>query len=223
MVANGLRSRVKLRVDGGFKTGRDVILASMLGADEFGFGSALLVALGCIMARQCHKNTCPVGIASQDPKFRAKFAGTAEEAITFLEFVANDVRRRLARLGVRSLAEVYGRSDLLRRKVLEDYAHVDLSEILRLPEGRTTRDDRIADEMHLDEVVQLENQPGKVFAIAPSDRTVGARLSYGLVQKRLNGSEAEPLSVHYRGTAGQSFGAFITHGMSCLLYTSRCV
>lgn len=110
LVAKGLRSRVKLRADGGFKTGRDVVIVAMLGADEYGFGSALLVALGCIYARQCHKNTCPVGIASQDPALRAKFKGTAEEAIAFLGFVARDVRRRLAALGARSLDEVHGRN-----------------------------------------------------------------------------------------------------------------
>ncbi|MBD5607109.1 MAG: glutamate synthase subunit alpha, partial [Candidatus Eremiobacteraeota bacterium] len=103
LLANGLRSRVRLRVDGGFKSGRDVIVATLPGADEYGFGSALLVALGCIYARQCHKNTCPVGIATQDPVLRAKFAGTDDEAIAYLEFVANDVRRRLAALGARSL------------------------------------------------------------------------------------------------------------------------
>ena len=101
LVANGLRSRVKLRVDGGFKTGRDVVLATMLGADMCGFGTTLLVALGCIYARQCHKNTCPVGIATQDVALRAKYKGTAEEAETFFRFIATDVRRRLAALGAR--------------------------------------------------------------------------------------------------------------------------
>ena len=114
LLANGLRSRVRLRVDGGFKTGRDVVIATMLGADDCGFGTTLLVALGCIYARQCHKNTCPVGIATQDAELRKKFKGTPEEAETFFHFIAADVRRRLAALGASSLDDIRGLSDLLR-------------------------------------------------------------------------------------------------------------
>ena len=150
LVANGLRGRVAIRVDGGFKTGRDVVLAAMLGADAFGFGSALLVALGCIYARQCHQNTCPVGIATQDAALRGKFPGTAEDAATFLRFVARDVRRRLAALGARSLDEIQGRSDLVRPRY--DRAQgIDLDEVLRLPETRAPFDFAPIDNAHLDD------------------------------------------------------------------------
>ncbi len=223
LLANGLRPRVKLRVDGGFKSGRDVIVATLLGADEYGFGSALLVALGCIYARQCHKNTCPVGIASQDPELRKKFAGTPEEAVAFLEFVAQDVRRRLAALGVRSLAEIRGRSDLLRRKATGDARlhDVDLSEILRLPERPEAPRKPAMEPTHLDDLVPRPwNGSRKAwqvvpeFAIAPADRAVGARLAHEFAVRRANGEETGSLSVRYHGTAGQSFGAFLTHGIT---------
>ncbi len=150
LVSNGLRGRVALRVDGGFKTGRDVVLATMLGADMFGFGSALLVALGCIYARQCHENTCPVGIATQDAALRGKFPGSPEDAAVFLRFVARDVRRRLAALGAPSLAALHARSDLLRPR--GDRADgVDLSAVLRLPETRTPLDAARRDDAHLDD------------------------------------------------------------------------
>jgi glutamate synthase domain-containing protein 2/glutamate synthase domain-containing protein 3 len=219
LLANGLRSRVKLRVDGGFKSGRDVVLATLLGADEYGFGSALLVALGCIYARQCHKNTCPVGIATQDPELRKKFAGTEEEAIAFLEFVANDVRRRLAKLGVRSLEEIRGRSDLLRRRELDDLrlSEVDLSEILRLPERQQEPKRTILEPTHLDDLVPRPWMgPRKPWhttpelAITPSDRAVGARLAHDFARRRAQGGETSPLAVRYHGSAGQSFGAFLT-------------
>ncbi len=222
LLANGLRSRVKLRVDGGFKSGRDVILATLLGADEYGFGSALLVALGCIYARQCHKNTCPVGIATQDPKLRAKFAGTDDEAIAFLEFVANDVRRRLAALGARSLGEIRGRSDLLRRRQLDDERlhDIDLSAVLRLPERPQTERRRIAEPTHLDDLVPRPwvgvRKPWHALpelAISPADRAVGTRLAYEFAARRAAGAEPGGLYVRYHGSAGQSFGAFLTHGL----------
>jgi glutamate synthase (ferredoxin) len=212
LVATGLRSRVRLRVDGGFKTGRDVVLAAMLGADNMGFGTALLVALGCIYARQCHKNTCPVGIATQDPELRKKFKGTPEEAIAYLEFVAQDVRRRLAALGARSIDEVHGRSDLLRRRsgLAEEFQHVDLSVILRLPERSTIDDVRPGPESHLDDY----GTSRKVLPITPSDRAVGARLAHNVVEQRNNGEKVRPTTLRYVGTAGQSFGAFLTDGLT---------
>ncbi len=222
LLANGLRSRVKLRVDGGFKSGRDVILATLLGADEYGFGSALLVALGCIYARQCHKNTCPVGIATQDPKLRAKFAGTVDEAVAFLEFVARDVRRRLAALGARSLDELRGRSDLLRKRSFEDARlhEIDLSEILRLPEAAQATRARPPEPMHLDDLVPRPwigiRQPWHAspeLPISPADRAVGTRLAYEFAARRANGVDPGALNVRYHGTAGQSFGAFLTDGI----------
>ncbi len=223
LLANGLRSRVKLRVDGGFKSGRDVILATLLGADEYGFGSALLVALGCIYARQCHKNTCPVGIATQDPQLRKKFAGTEDEAIAFLEFVANDVRRRLAELGARSLAELRGRSDLLRRRLLDDARlhDVDLSEILRLPERPEEPRKGVLEPTHLDDLVARPWTTSRKawhaipeLAITPRDRAVGSRLAHEFAERRAQGHVTGTLEVRYHGSAGQSFGAFLTDGLT---------
>jgi glutamate synthase domain-containing protein 2/glutamate synthase domain-containing protein 1/glutamate synthase domain-containing protein 3 len=223
LLANGLRSRVRLRVDGGFKSGRDVIIATLLGADEYGFGSALLVALGCIYARQCHKNTCPVGIATQDPKLRAKFAGTEEEAMAFLEFIAKDVRRRLAALGARSLDELRGRSDLLRRRPADGVydREVDLSEILRLPEQPQTPRPPAVEPTHLDDLVQRPwmstRKPWHTtpeLRISPADRAVGARLAHEFAERRAQGQPTGELLVRYHGTAGQSFGAFLTSGIT---------
>jgi glutamate synthase domain-containing protein 3 len=199
-----LRGRVAIRVDGGFKTGRDVVLASMLGADAFAFGSALLVALGCIYARQCHQNTCPVGIATQDAALRGKFPGSADDAETFLRFVARDVRRRLAALGARSLAEIRGRSDLVRPRY-ERAQGIDLDEILRLPETRAPFDFARIDDAHLDD----EAIPGGTQRITPADRAVGARLAYDAVVRKARGEYVGPAVYRYRGSAGQSFGAFI--------------
>ncbi|MFZ1125244.1 MAG: glutamate synthase large subunit [Candidatus Baltobacteraceae bacterium] len=219
LLANGLRSRVKLRVDGGFKTGRDVIMATLLGADECGFGTALLIALGCIFARQCHKNTCPVGIATQDPELRKKFKGTEEEAIAYLEFVANDVRRRLAALGARSLDELHGRSDLLRRRVTNDprLQDVDLAEVLRLPERPQTPRRAVLEPTHLDNLVARPwTRPHAVaeLAVSPTDRAVGARIAHEFAVRRAEGEEPGTLLVRYHGTAGQSFGAFLTTGIT---------
>jgi glutamate synthase domain-containing protein 2/glutamate synthase domain-containing protein 1/glutamate synthase domain-containing protein 3 len=223
LLANGLRSRVKLRVDGGFKTGRDVVMATLLGADEYGFGTALLVALGCIYARQCHKNTCPVGIASQDPALRKKFAGTEGQAIAFLEFVANDVRRRLAALGARSLDELRGRSDLLRRRVIDDprLQAIDLSEILRLPERPQTPRRPALEPTHLDDLVPRPwtraHKPWHTvpeLPISPTDRAVAARIAHEFAVRRSDDEETGSLLVRYHGTAGQSFGAFLTGGIT---------
>ena len=211
LVANGLRSRVKLRVDGGFKTGRDVVLATMLGADMCGFGTMLLVALGCIYARQCHLNTCPVGIATQDMALRAKYKGTAEEAETFFHFIAADVRRRLAALGASSLDEIRGRSDLLRARTdlgESDY-EIDLDEILRLPERSPFSDVRNAEEPHVDDMCG----PDEIVRLRPADRAVGARIAHGMVTARNNGETAAAQTRRYTGSAGQSFGAFITDGL----------
>jgi glutamate synthase domain-containing protein 2/glutamate synthase domain-containing protein 1/glutamate synthase domain-containing protein 3 len=204
LVANGLRGRVKLRVDGGFKTGRDVILGAMLGADMFGFGTALLVALGCIYAHQCHLNTCPVGVATQDAALRGKFPGSPEDAETFLRFVARDVRRRLAALGARSLEEIRGRSDLVKPRY-ERSQGIDLDEILRLPETRAPYDSARIDNAHLDD----EAIPGGTQRITPADRAVGARLAYDAVVRRQRGEYVGPAVYRYRGSAGQSFGAFL--------------
>ena len=124
LTLNGLRHRVKLRTDGGLKTGRDIVIAAMLGAEEFGIGTLSLVAMGCIMVRQCHSNTCPVGVCTQDEQLRAKFTGTPEKVINLMTFIAEEVREILAELGFRTLDEVIGRTDLLRQ-VSRGAEHLD--------------------------------------------------------------------------------------------------
>ncbi|HTD33131.1 MAG TPA: glutamate synthase-related protein, partial [Candidatus Elarobacter sp.] len=212
LVTNGLRGRVKLRVDGGFKTGRDVILAAMLGADMFGFGTALLIALGCIYAHQCHLNTCPVGIATQDAVLRGKFPGSAEDAATFLRFVARDVRRRLAALGARSLDEIHGRGDLVKPRY-DRAGGVDLDELLRLPDTRAPKDFAPLDAAHLDD----EAVAGGTQRITPADRAVAARIAYDLTLRRMRGEHVTPAIYRYEGSAGQSFGAFLAHGLTLVL------
>ncbi|MDB5072116.1 MAG: hypothetical protein JWM87_3227, partial [Candidatus Eremiobacteraeota bacterium] len=209
LVANGLRKRVDLRVDGGFKTGRDVVVASMLGADMFGFGTALLIALGCIYAHQCHLNTCPVGIATQDAVLRGKVPGTADDAATFLRFVARDVRRRLAALGARSLDEIHGRSDLVRPRY-DRSGGVDLDELLRLPEIRSPGDSAPIDVAHLDDGAIA----GGEQRITPSDRAVATRIAYDTVVRKTRGEYVGPATYRYTGSAGQSFGAFLAASMT---------
>ncbi len=227
LVANGLRGRVRVRTDGGFKTGRDVLVAALLGADEMSFGTALLLAEGCLMVRSCHVDTCPVGIATQRPELREKFAGTPEQVMAYLVFVAEDVRRRLAALGLRSLGEAVGRVDLLRQAETGDGRadSLDLAPLIaRAGDGPTgfVGDAHIepdgwelGDRLAREAAPALEG-PGLVeldYAIANTDRTVGARLG-GEIGRRF-GSAPPPGLVHARfsGVAGQSFAAFLTDGV----------
>jgi glutamate synthase domain-containing protein 2/glutamate synthase domain-containing protein 1/glutamate synthase domain-containing protein 3 len=227
LAANGLRGRVRVRVDGGFKVGRDVVLAALLGADEFGFGTAALVALGCVMARQCHSNTCPVGIATQREDLRSKFPGTPERVEAYFRALAEDVRRHLAQMGVRSLDEIIGRVDLLR--VREDVRlhraeRLDLTEILRPAEGE--RCGRFADPLPVEgklnrllveqyrQTVEHGVPAEGHHPITNRDRTVGATLA-GEIAARW-GDEGLPegtLRLTFEGAAGQSFGAFCVPGM----------
>jgi glutamate synthase domain-containing protein 2/glutamate synthase domain-containing protein 1/glutamate synthase domain-containing protein 3 len=260
--ANGLRERVRVRVDGGLKMGRDVIVAALLGADEFGFGTAALVALGCVMARQCHLNTCPVGVASQREDLRARFPGRPEHVERFFLFIAEEVREILAQLGARSLDEIIGRTDLLipkavgaeeslsadsRRDVLIPHreARLFLEELLRdepslavrhsstgapsshRETSRATIAARSRPVLTLDERLLPEVKPaleGKrsvrlLLPIRNTDRTVGARIAGEIVRRYgdagLPGTEIE---LRFRGTAGQSFGAFCMSGMRLILF-----
>jgi glutamate synthase (NADPH/NADH) large chain/glutamate synthase (ferredoxin) len=231
LVRGGLRGRVRLQVDGGLKTGRDVVIAAMLGAEEFGFGTAALVAAGCVMARQCHLNTCPAGIATQREELRARFTGRPEDIIRFFTAVAEEVREVLALVGVRRLEDVVGRADLLEaRPAAGKAATVDLAGVLRAAEGQG-RWSGVPNEPpltggSLDEVVlqRLRFGAGEVMplrmqlAVTNADRAVGARLA-GELARRFRGRRqpAGRIAVRYRGSAGQSFAAFCVDGLRLVL------
>jgi len=240
LVANGLRERVTLRVDGGLKTGRDVVVAALLGADAFGFGTAALVAAGCAMIRQCHLNTCPVGIATQRADLRAKYAGEPEHVVRFMTYVAQQVRMLLAELGARTLDDLVGRVDLLRARdaVTPKAVRLDLRELLQRtrPEAAGARparraahlegrNDRPGDEP-LDEQLLRDAAPAldlgravaRSYAVSNRDRSLGARLS-GEIARRFGdaGLPAGAVWLRFRGSAGQSFGAFAVAGMRLTL------
>lgn len=231
LVLNGLRSRVALQVDGGLKTGRDVIIGALLGADEFGFSTAPLISAGCIMMRKCHLNTCPVGVATQDPVLRKRFKGEPEHVINYFFFVANDVREMLAAMGYRSLNEIVGKSELLDRNGAIDHwkaKGLDFSKIFHkvaAPESETHWTmrqkhpiDTVLDRQLIAEAMPaLEaRQPVMIEAqIKNVDRTAGAMLS-GEVAKRFGhkGLRDDTITVKLKGTAGQSFGAFLARGVT---------
>ncbi len=233
LALNNLRSRVRLRVDGGLKTGRDVVIAAMLGAEEFGFGSAALVALGCVMARQCHLNTCPVGIASQSAHLREKFAGKPEMVIDFFLSVAEEVRALLARLGFHSLDEITGRSDLLTEKTehrIPRDVRLDLAPVLA-PMDETKPRRFIAPaardrESSLNDIILKDAHRALTHAkrialsykIKNTDRTVGARIAGEVARRFGNEGLAEgTIDLTFQGSAGQSFGAFNIRGIRLTL------
>ncbi len=234
LVLNGLRSRVALQVDGGLKTGRDVVIGALLGADEFGFATAPLIAAGCIMMRKCHLNTCPVGVATQDPVLRKRFKGAPEHVINYFFFVAEEVREILASLGVRKLDEIIGLSELLEKD--EAIAHwksrgLDFSRIfhkVEAPKAATYWTERqhhpIDDilDLRLIEKAKVALQSKKSVTIETAirnvDRSVGAMLS-GAVAKAYGhkGLKDDTINVKLTGTAGQSFGAFLARGVTLSL------
>ena len=235
LVLNGLRERVVLRTDGGFRTARDVIIGALLGAEEYGFGTAAVVAVGCVMARQCHLNTCPVGVATQNPELREKFSGTPEMVVNFLTLVAQDVRRMLAGLGFRRMEEIIGRVDLLEQKPVEDPSKalkLDLTPILTPPDPtwtrprhhtweRNDRKDKPLDERILkDASAALEgNGPVELsYQIRNIHRAVGTRLA-GEIAHRYGDTGLPPgtIQCHFEGSAGQSFGAFSIRGLRLFL------
>ena len=232
LVLNGLRGRIAVQVDGGLRTGRDVVIGALLGADEFGFATAPLIAAGCIMMRKCHLNTCPVGIATQDPLLRKKFTGTPEHVINYFFFVAEEVRQLMAELGFRTVEEMTGRVDRLdmNRAIGHWKAKgVDLSKILYQAPARDgvaihngdTQDHNLvaAMDMELIETASPALESGKPVhlerEIRNVHRTVGAMLS-GEVAKRYGhaGLPADTITIRFEGTAGGSFGAFLAHGIS---------
>jgi glutamate synthase domain-containing protein 2/glutamate synthase domain-containing protein 1/glutamate synthase domain-containing protein 3 len=227
LMQNGLRGRVRLRCDGGLRTGRDVLIAALLGADEFAFGTAVLVALGCDMARQCHLNTCPTGIATQRPDLRAKFRGKPANVIRFFEELTRDLQTLLASLGLPSLEAAIGRTDLLEQ--VSAAGGLDLSALLApARDGHVRwqgqRNRRPSDHANIDNAwVQpalAARAAGLPFAveetIANKHRTLGARLAGELVWHGLHHKDT-PLNFKLKGVAGQSFGAFAVPGMQLLL------
>ena len=230
LVLNDLRGRIKLQVDGQLKTGRDVVVAALLGAEEFGFATNLLVSLGCVMDRKCHTNQCPMGIATQDPDYRKRFAGKPEYVENFLFFIADEVREILASLGLRSLAEACGRSDLLERdEAIAFYkAHnLDFSKIFETVNGGIKSFDKNFVKEPLENFDRRELLPfvadtlksGKAVELCTVvhnvDRTVGTELS-GEVDEHfgVKGLPEDTIKIHLQGVAGQSFGAFLAPGIT---------
>ncbi|WP_294287476.1 glutamate synthase large subunit, partial [uncultured Sphingomonas sp.] len=231
LTLNSLRGRVKLRTDGGLKTGRDIVIAAILGAEEFGIGTLSLVAMGCIMVRQCHSNTCPVGVCVQDEKLRQKFTGTPEKVINLMTFIAEEVREILARLGVQSLDEVIGRTELLRQvsRGAEHLDDLDLNPILAKVDA-TDAERRFSLSTFRNEVpdsldAQIIKDGAPVFSrgekmqltysVRNTHRAVGTRLSSEITRKFGMSTLADGhVTIRLRGSAGQSLGAFLCRGIT---------
>jgi glutamate synthase (ferredoxin) len=220
LLATGFRRRVRLRVDGGFKFGRDVIVASLLGADEFGFGTAALLAIGCVMARQCHLNTCPAGIATQDESMRTRFVGSPEMVMAYFRGIAGEVRERLATLGARSLDDIVGATSRLKPRTHSASLSVSrLLESIAVHPNTVSQITRDAVGVHgelIRAVARLKSPPEHpmVFSIANSDRTVGAHLSGQILRRTpFQNLQNETIDCEFRGVAGQSFGAFLISGL----------
>ncbi|CUH38885.1 Glutamate synthase [NADPH] large chain precursor [Jannaschia seosinensis] len=230
LAMNHLRSRVTLRTDGGLRTGRDIVMAAMMGAEEYGIGTAALIAMGCIMVRQCQSNTCPVGVCTQDPRLREKFTGTAEKVVNLITFYAQEVREVLAEIGARSLDEVIGRADLLTQ-VSRGSAHLDdldLNPLLITVDGtdriaydrdkpRNTVSDTL-DALIVKDAQRFLEDGEKMqlsYAVQNTHRTVGTRVSSHIVSKfgMRNRLQPDHLTVKLQGSAGQSLGAFAAPGL----------
>jgi glutamate synthase (NADPH/NADH) large chain/glutamate synthase (ferredoxin) len=218
LVRAGLRSRLSLRVDGGLKFSRDIILGAILGADEFGFGTASLLAIGCVMARQCHLNTCPVGIATQDETLRARFKGKPEMVVAYFRSLAEEIRVRLANLGVRSLSELTGWYDRLSaRSGMDPLMVVPISAHGRVAPQQTPTVHAAALEDSRHFSGSLDHEP-ESQPIRNSDRSVGAGISGEVMRRRSKGGEfTQPISREFHGAAGQSFGAFLADGLTLKL------
>ncbi len=232
LVMNDLRGRVTLTVDGGFQRGFDVVVAAILGAEEFGFGTSVLVALGCVMARQCHLNTCPVGIASQKPELREKFPGIPEQAVNYLYSVANDVRAILAKIGVKSIDDIIGRTELIKQKTKANYnktKNIDLSRIIADPDPSNLkprkrvieRNNRVEDPIDFELINFFRKSIDELVSnkielnISTVDRTVGAILSGAIAKKYGNkGLPDDTINVSFKGIAGQSFGGYLINGVN---------
>lgn len=231
LVLNNLRGQVRLQTDGQLKTGRDILLMALLGAEEFGFATSALIVLGCVMMRKCHMNTCPVGVATQDETLRKRFHGRYEYLVNFFTFLAEEVREYLAEMGFRKLDEVIGRTDLLIRKPSDGVHKHDLLDFSRILYFPTAFQDRalyhVADSLHEMGAVKdlqliedarpaLEGKQDLLlsYPIVNTDRSVGAMLS-GVIAQQYGetGLPEQALKIRFKGSAGQSFGAFLVHGV----------
>ena len=230
LVLNGLRGQVRLQTDGQLKTGRDVISMALLGADEFGFGTTVLIVLGCVMMRKCHTNMCPVGVATQDPKLREHFRGHYKYVVNYFRFLAQEVREYLAQMGFRKLDDIVGRADLI--EIRKDKEHgrsslLDFSRMLHMVDNGAAIH-HVSEQQHdIDHVKDVDmiaaahdaidngKEVSLDYAIANTDRSVGAMLSGVVAAKYGNdGLPDQSINVRFKGSAGQSFGAFLAHGIS---------
>ncbi|MDR1924642.1 MAG: glutamate synthase large subunit [Planctomycetaceae bacterium] len=232
LVRNDLRGRVRIQTDGQMRTGRDIAIAALLGAEEFGFGTAALVTLGCVLMRKCHQNTCPVGIATQDARLRQRFGGAPEHLINYFRFVAEELRGIMARLGFRTFMEMVGRNDLLAQRIGAGHwkaKTIDLSAIFQRPEVPEHVALHYSTPQHLDGVtplmlqtledandaIETQKKVVKSYKISNLDRTIGANISYKIAKKYgAAGLPEDTISYTFEGTAGQSFGAFTAAGVT---------
>lgn len=231
LVMNNLRGQVRLQTDGQLKTGRDIVLMALLGAEEFGFATSALIVLGCVMMRKCHMNTCPVGVATQDEELRKRFLGRQEYLVNFFTFLAEEVRELLAEMGYTKLDDIVGHTELLERKPSDGIVKHDLldfKQLLHFPEeGHTNAIRRVTHQIHqIDEVkdrmiirqafqaIESLQEVSLDYTITNTERSVGAMLS-GEIAKRYGnaGLPDNTLNVKFKGSAGQSFGAFLAHGV----------
>ena len=230
LVLNGLRGQVRLQTDGQIKTGHDIISMALLGAEEFGFGTTVLIVLGCVMMRKCHTNTCPVGVATQDPQLREHFRGHYQYVVNYFQFLAQEVREYLAEMGFTRLEDIVGRTDLIELKPQQPGTKaslLDFSRMLHKVDSKAAIHN-VTDQIH--EISQVKDvamiatcqealENGKEvsleYAIANTDRSVGAMLSGAVAAKYGNaGLPEQTINVKFKGSAGQSFGAFLAHGIS---------
>ena len=234
LLLNGLRDRIVVQVDGQMKTGRDVLIAALLGAEEFGFATAPLVVSGCVMMRVCHLDTCPVGVATQNPELRKKFTGKPEFVETFFEYIAEEVRQLLAQLGFRKLEDAIGQVEMLDTKAATDHwkaSGLDLSPILQAPTGNGDRKNTTVQDHGLsaaldNELIKLSKEAlenGKSvrldMPVRNVNRTVGTMLGSEVTRKFGGaGLPANTIDITFHGSAGQSFGAFIPSGLTLRLY-----
>ncbi|MBA4349371.1 MAG: glutamate synthase large subunit [Thermodesulfovibrio sp.] len=233
LIENGLREKVRVRVDGGLKTGRDIIIAALLGAEEFGFGTAVMIAIGCVMARQCHLNTCPTGIATQDERLRRRYRGRVEGVTAYFRAVAHEVREIMAEMGFRSLDEIIGRTDLIDVVTCDNYAGTRRIKLNKLLDGLSESSQRrcasernnnpassINDRILKDLLFYIEKAEPvrREYEIKNTDRSIPLKLNYHIALRyKDEGLPDDTIQLTFRGTAGQSFGAFNHRGLSITL------